>query len=204
MEAGILRFRSLLITVAAAVTLVILGCGGGDGEGDTTGGTIPSATQAPASTDAATGSTGPTAQPTDVPASGNQGSGASVEACSLLTAQEVSEALAQEVAEGKPSLATNANASACEWSGGSVSAILEVLTEGGAAWYESVNFGQDDEPDKEPVEGIGDKAVFDDIGVLDVLEGDRMLSLQIILFFSEVDELEAAKSLAQIALDRLP
>jgi hypothetical protein len=200
MEAGMLRFRSLLITVAAAVTLVILGCGGGDGEGDTTGDTIPSATQAPASTDAATGSTGPTAQPTDVPASGNQGSGASVEACSLLTAQEVSEALAQEVAEGKPSLATNANASACEWSGGSVSAILEVLTEGGAAWYESVNFGQEDEP----IEGIGDKAGFDDIGVLDVVEADRMLSLQIILFFSEVDELEAAKSLAQIALDRLP
>ena len=198
------RFRPLLITMAAALTLAILGCGGGDSDGDTVTSTTPSATQAPASTGAATGSTGPAEQPAAVPTSGNQGSGTLVDACSLLTAQEVSEALAQEVAEGKPSLAGNADASACEWSGGSVSAILEVLTEGGAAWYESVNFGQDDEPDKEPVEGIGDKAVFDDIGVLDVLEGDKMLSLQIILFFSEVDELEAAKVLAEIVLDRLP
>ena len=194
------RFRPPIMTIAAAVTLFVLGCGGGDNDADTVTATVPSATQAPASTGAATGSTGPAAQPTEVPASSNQGSGASVEACSLLTAQEVSEALAQEVAEGKPSLATNANASACEWSGGSVSAILEVLTQGGAAWYDSVNFGQEDEP----VEGIGDKAGFDDIGVLDVLAGDKMLSLQIILFFSDVDELEAAKSLAQRVLDRLP
>jgi hypothetical protein len=128
-------------------------------------------------------------------------------ACDLLTAEEVSAAVGLEVGEGRDYLAAAPDATQCEWmatDGGTVYA--EVLTEGGQGYYEAVTFGIDD-PDAafqaEEVEGIGDEAVFDDLGVLQVVDGDNYVSVQIVFFPSEIDDLTAARGLAEEILAKL-
>jgi hypothetical protein len=102
---------------------------------------------------------------------GDGGSG--THACELLTPEEVSAAVGFEVGEGRDYLAVSSGTQ-CEWpftDGGVI--YGEVLAEGGADFYEAVTFGSD----AEELDGIGDEALFDSLG-LQVVDGDRYVAIQ--------------------------
>ena len=184
-----MRF-SFPTALGVGLVLLISACGGGDEPGNESEGQ-PAST--PSQTQGAAGSDAPTP-----PTTGNEGSSAAgdVEACSLLTPEEIGEAYGTEIGPGESQRPTNQDASACMWPG----LYLEVLTEGGPDWYETVNFGQN----RQPVEGLGDEASMSSPGVLDVVEGDSYISLQVISGpFLQIDRAAAAETLAEIVLSRL-
>jgi len=105
-----------------------------------------------------------------------------------------------QVEEGQDYLAVNSRASQCEWKLGNGSLYVEVLGGGAASWFDAVNFGNTNPP----VEGIGDKAIWGPAGTLDVLDGDYMVSVQLVIFLSDVDQEAATKAVAERVLSKLP
>lgn len=196
------------VGLAVLMALLFAAC---DGDDDDSGaGTAqPTAAQ---QTDVANGDGGdeePTdgansEEPTDAP--DDDGSADAGHACDVLTPAEVSAAVGVEVGEGRDYLATAADATNCEWQSAdqTVTVYAEVLREGGQAWFDAVHVADDDPAfEEQPVEGIGDEAIYSDLGVLDVVDGDTFVSVQIVVFFSELEELSAAKGLAEAMLEKL-
>ncbi|HUF54246.1 MAG TPA: hypothetical protein VMR52_10795 [Dehalococcoidia bacterium] len=178
----------ILALSLAALALLLAACGGDDDDdGDAPAGTAPAAVEVTADDDG------------DDPT--NDNGDVISEACTLLTTDEISSALGGNVGEGAPGLPINPAASACQWTStdSTVSLFIEVLSEGGRDWFENVQPGRE----TEPVEGIGDEATFDTIGVLEVIQGDVMVTVQPILPLSEVDDRQAAISLAELVLQRV-
>lgn len=204
------------VGLAALVLLALVACGGDDDDTSNGGdGQEPTASE-PADGDDDGGDDGeePTeapddGEPTDVAGDDDDGDGNGGQvdghACDLVTPEDVSAAVGVEVGEGRDYLATAADATNCEWQSTeeAVTVYAEVLLEGGRNWFEAVHFG---EPafEEQPVEGLGDEAIFSDLGVLDVVDGDTFISIQMVVFFSDLDELAAAEELARLLLERVP
>lgn len=176
--------QKFLGALLLALALVAGACGGddSDGPGDdgaNNGGTV-----------------------TESPAAGRDGrsSASDFHACDLFTADEISEIFGDQAGEGEDYLAVAADATACSWN----FVFIEVLLEDGPDWYDAVHLA-DDDSDVEEVGGLGDTAAWDTfLRTLDVVDGDRYLSVQPIVGFLDLDAREVAIELAEIALERLP
>lgn len=185
--------------VGLALVLVVAGCGGDD---DSDGGGGNGGSDAAQATNTPSGNSGgetPEATATD----SEGGNDADFHACSLFTGAEMSEAIGAQVADGRDYLATAAKATNCVWEG-DVVIYIEVLLEDGPSWYDAIHI-VDAEDDVEEVEGLGDEALWNEfLGTLDVIEGDRFISIQPLVGFSELDSKEVALELAPLTLERLP
>lgn len=195
-----LKLLSALIPV---MLLVVAACGGDDDdstEGDN-GEPAAEATRDSSNNEGAGGSE-ETGAPDD---EGRGGEVSGDHACTYITADEISEIVGAEVSEGRDYLAAANGATACTWESGSGTAIfVEVLHDGGADYFDAVHIeGFDSGFEETEVDGIGDRAIYSDLGVLDVVDGDVYISVQPILFFSDLDELEVSKEIATIVLDRV-
>jgi hypothetical protein len=192
------------------ITLVALlsACGGNDDEDERSSGdsgaSIPSTSTTSSPTVSAT--TAPSGSPDNAgPATSATGAstsnGETPHACTFLTPDEVNELLGDEVgaAEGRDYLATNINATQCEWGLQGGALYVEILGSGASAWFDAVNFGNTNPP----IDGIGDMAVIGPGGTLDVLQGDYMVSVQLVLFGSGIDKEAAARDVAAKILSKL-
>ena len=202
--------RIFTLGVCLTITALLAACGGGDDDGDispTGNGTTTTVERTSAST-ATTGSNGATGVsgaggPAATGATGStEAGGDTPHACTLLTPDEVNELIGDDAAasEGRDYLATSANATQCEWQLQNGALYVEVLGQGASSWFEAVNFGNTNPP----IDGLGDKAIIGPGGTLDVLQGDYMVSVQLILFFSQTDKDAVARDIAEAVLSKLP
>ena len=189
----------------ALAMLAFAACGGDDDDSGDGGDSQEPTASAPADGDdgSANGE-----EPTDAPGDdeGNDGNGGQVEhACDLLTPEEVAAAVGVEVGEGRDYLATAQGATNCEWqSPEEVTVYMEVLPSGGRDYFDAIHIADSDPAfEEEPVDGLGDEAIYSDLGVLDVVDGDGFVSVQIVVFFSDLDEMTAAEALAEVILQKL-
>jgi hypothetical protein len=190
--------------------LLLAACGGGDD--DDSANDAPNDATATEATDNGddggdggdgdeeTGGPEDTAAPEETDSGG--GSGSDFHACDALTKEEISAVVGYEVIDGVDYLAVSPQATQCEYGPG---VYVEILTEGGPEFYEAVHFGQD----VEPVDGVGDEAVWND-GIFEAIEGDNYVAVQLIGFgfgnpgSTEQDEIDAAAELARMALENIP
>lgn len=215
-EESLKHVKFFAVGLAVLVLLALVACGGDDDESGNDGDGQEPTASAPADGDGNSGDDGeapteapdddePTGTPGDNDDDENDGSGGQGDhTCNLLTPEEVSSAVGVEVGEGRDYLATAPGATNCEWQSTeeSVTVYAEVLTEGGRDYFDAVHL-PDPAFEEEPVEGIGDEAIYSDLGVLDVVDGDTFVSVQMVVFFSELDELTAAQALAETILQKL-
>lgn len=177
-----------------AVALVFGACGGDDDD-EGSGSAGPTATSA-ATQPGGNGGSGNT--------NGNDGDDSDFHACSLFTGDEMSEILEASMDDGRDYLSTAARATTCEWQG-DVVIYIEVLLDGGDGWFEAIHMPDAEATKTEEVDGLGDKALWDEfLGTLDVVQDDRFISIQPLVGFSGLDSKEVAIDLARRSLERLP
>ncbi len=178
---------------------LIAGCGGDDDD---------SKTSAPTGTQTQSGSSSTaTAEVTDAPdettAPDGNGSGEDAAACALLTSDEVSAAVSEDMTIF--SSADHAPTSDCEWDNASeTTAVYVTVFNSGSSDGAEAEYSLLDE-NSEPVDGLGEKAHWvDGLDILEVLRGENNLEVQVVDFKSGSDPLTEARGLAEIALGRLP
>lgn len=122
-----------------------------------------------------------------------------MEACSLLTAADLEEALGEPFEDGTSAPANqptvcNFNAKA----GGGKNVSMVIYSPGGATMLPMMM------PQPVDVPGIGDKAAWYGMGrIFGTLKGDTLLTIQFTGFLDENQCLEAAKQLASMAAPKL-
>jgi hypothetical protein len=125
-------------------------------------------------------------------------------ACSLFTGQELGDLLGVEMTDGRDYLPTAAGATNCTWEG-DAQVFVEVLLEDGQDWFDAIHIEGVGAGDTEEIDGIGDVAVWDSfLGTLDVVDGERFISVQPLVSFTDLDDKEAAIAIAEATLERLP
>ena len=177
----------------AVVSFVLL-CGCGESDDDAQAPTEAATGEETATAAAPGGRSGPSQTPNTTQA---------VHACDLITPEEVSAAVGFTVGPGRDYLAVARGATQCEWAGNGV-VYAEVLTKGGESWFRAVHIPNSSLPEVE-VPGLGDKAFYsNDQNTVDVVSGDRYVSVQIIGARSAgVDEQTAGANLATAILAKL-
>jgi hypothetical protein len=135
----------------------------------------------------------------------DDGGSADALACELLTPGELATVVDETWGEGDDT-GTTPEASKCTWENelGTSAIYLEGQTEGGEAWWDIIHDPNDNFDEGESVDGLGDKALWQDgLSVLDVLDGDKYISIQVVVFSQEIDDLAAATELAEMVLARI-
>lgn len=200
----------LLGAFGLTLLLFLAACGGGD-DGDD--GSTDDAAGEPTATATTGGDDGgdETQEPEDTEDAGGDATGdggdSNFHACSLFTAAEVGAVLDAEVSEGRDYLATAPGATQCTWetTDGSSAVFIEVLLDGGQDWFDAVHIEGDQLADIEELDGLGDVAVYDKfLNTVDVVDDDRFVSVQPVLFFSDLDDKTVGVELAEMTLERLP
>jgi hypothetical protein len=194
----------LLLPVSLLLTLLLAGCSGGDDD-DAANDTDNGAATTDSSNDGGDDSETPDDSDSGEDDDGNSGGddeASDFHACSLFTGAELSEALGVQLSDGRDYLAVAAGATNCTWEGDIV-LFVEVLLEGGEAWYDAIHVPGVGTGEAEEVEGVGDVALYDSfLNTLDVVDGDRFISVQSI--GGTRDNKEVAIQVAEMALERLP
>ena len=191
-------FRRLVFQLTVVSLALLCACGGGDDDDQ-----VPTV----AAEDTVSGASqrgGATQRPG---ASPSPSTSRTVHACDLITPEEVSAAVGFTVGPGRDYLAAARGATQCEWAGPGVVAPVvyaEVLTKGGENWFKAIHIPNAALPEVE-IPGLGDKAFYsNDLNTVDVVSGDRYISLQLIGARSAgVDEQTAGAALAQALLAKL-
>jgi predicted small lipoprotein YifL len=193
-----LKLGLLLAVVALAALVALTACGGGgDGEEEpvatTPAGETP--TQAPTVERLTPTPEGPTREAAASPA-------ATINWCDLVTTEEVEEALGESVTDTE-----EVGDVACRYMTDPINVAVQI-EQGTQQIFEEGMYGEYAASGREPVPGIGDEAAWFGLVApffLSVHEGD--LYFQVRLLLPEVDsatQLEIAKELAAIAVERLP
>lgn len=203
-----LKFLSALIAV---LMLLAVACGGGDDDDSSDADSDEPTAEATDNSDGGDDAEDDDAEETDAPDDsddedeGDDDAVSGDHACTYITPAELSEILGEEFGEGRDYLATANGATACTWESDAGAAVfVEVLHDGGPDYYDAVHIeGFDSGFEETEVDGIGDKAIYSDIGVLDVVDGDKYISVQPVLFFSDLDELDVSQEIAAIVLANL-
>jgi hypothetical protein len=128
----------------------------------------------------------------------NDGDGPDV--CSLLTQDEIQEAIGSEVDDGEPTV--NEPFYTCSWFSpeGFDFVTLGVLT----GDDESLEFYFELSDDAEPVEGLGERAQFTSFGGLEVLTDNYDVEISVLAEALDDEGVrQAERELAEIVLDRL-
>jgi hypothetical protein len=187
-------------TLTAAVVLASLlatGC--------SAGGSVPSATPPRSAEAGGPAESGIAVLPSE---GGNEGSGATVAACDLLTDADIQQVLGRTVMEARPGLAMGTYDNGCEWffeedpGGLHHELLVGLFAPGGTALYERSFLGEVAEAnDFEAVPGIGEAALRHDKGDYSALQDDTIV--QVFLFDNisgDAEQDAAAKALLQLAL----
>ncbi|HWC30347.1 MAG TPA: hypothetical protein VG845_09725 [Dehalococcoidia bacterium] len=182
-----LTLRPLILLGTALIivpSLALVACGGGDG--DESGGTRIQDSEGGSDRDS----------PDDAP-----GEEEAIEICDIVSRDEASEALGRDVLEGEYSV-DNFNEATCEWEAeddfGTIS--VEVRNGDPERFTEFYEF-----TDGEPVQGIGNRAKWDDTQGLEVLTDDYYIGVFTVNFsLSDEERRERSIDLAEQVLDRLP
>jgi hypothetical protein len=156
-------------------------------------------------------SSGPTGNTSLPPAGGSTDASAGIDACALLTDDEVEAGTGEAVDSREHSTLTRVFPSVCDigLEGGSVfggagSLTVEVMTTGGKQMYETSFepfIGQNDFLLVEAVPGLGDKAGRSDDEIM-VLKGDVLFDV-FYVEYGRKDKLEVVRYLAEIILGKL-
>jgi hypothetical protein len=177
-----------LAVCGLVLSLVLAACGGGDGDDADHGNNLPG---------------GPGSQDGD----GDEGGDHSdFHACSLFTAQEIGAVTEEDMQEGREHGPAFEGATGCTWesSEGPTVVFVELRLEGGQDFYEATMEGVS-EGQLQEVQGIGDVARWDTfLGVVEVVDDDRFISVQPVIVLSEVDNRAVGLKLAEMAVERLP
>ena len=165
---NLLRARLLAVSALAAATLAA--CGGGPSGASAPD--VPCATSGTAST--GTGGAGTTQRP---------GGGGSVDACTLLTADDIKAVTGYAVSKAVPTAANIVFPSGCEWElvASEIvppSIVLSIMTSGGRSYYATYFKPYNGEEGRTPIAGLGDEAVDDGFGAVMVVKGDNLFNLQ--------------------------
>lgn len=191
MPAG--RIRPSLLAAATCAALVLAACGG---PAATTGPGGPGAT---AAGDGATQGSGGTQNPGGGTATTPPtGGGGTVDACTLLTADDIKAVTGYAVAKARPTAQNIVFPSGCEWELVAKeivppSIVLGIMTTGGKAYYDTYFKPYNEEQGNTPIAGLGDEAVDVDFGAVMVLKGENLFNLQYL--GEQAYEVELAKKL---------
>jgi hypothetical protein len=193
--------KGLCIPLLAGIAVLsFVACGGGDDKPATS---ATATQQSSASTNAATQEPEDTETSTEDAAGDDTSGGDSVsgvpDACTLLTLDEITEALGEETTA---SVTNDNSSSACFWESTTPDSTgqVEVVVNGFALTAEEMFDGAD-------VDGIGDIAHWvDSFGILDVVQGNYDLTFEIRRVTEPTDDelLALTKTMAQKALARMP
>lgn len=194
--------RKLLISLAGALSalLLVAACGGGDDDDDDSSGSGATATATATASESGGGES--TDEPTETPGNGGGSSGLGFDVCDLLTPQEIEDVTGIAAKDGVDQ--TLATFYACSWEGDGFDAVdVTVLSrdDGGEDLYE---FNNDD---AEMIDGLGDRAQYlgGILPSLEVLTGDYYISVSVNALELEDDQAkEDSIELARAAIDRLP
>jgi hypothetical protein len=163
MRTHLLRARLVLLSAVAVVG--IAACGGS------------AATAGPA--------TQPPGQATQQPAGGGPaGGGPAVDACALLTDDDIQAVTGYSVANKRPGPNGGVFAAGCEWELNAdneivpPSIVLGIMTSGGKAYYESYFKPFNDEEGNKLIPGVGDEVVDAGFSVIQGVKGDAFFNLQ--------------------------
>ena len=180
--------RRFLTTLGMCVTFLIAGCGGGA--------TTTAGPGAPGATSGGAATTGGGGTATQAP-----GGGATVDACSLLTDEDI------KTATGFSPISETAGPTmgifevGCEWEldnegGVPWSIVLGVRPEGGRDYFD--RYFAPPVGEGEVLEGVGDEALLSDIGDVNAVKGDTMFSVTYIEFPARNEvAVELAKAVAR-------
>lgn len=179
----------------AILTMVLLlgGCGGGVDGADTTApiGTVATDTQDTVATDT-------TAVNATTGASQSNDSMPVVDACSLLTSDEVAEVLGEG---GESSAGDTPPFYSCQWENGTGLILLGVVSFADA---DTARASFDVYSATGDVDGVGDRAVYNDITEVAALSGSFVVSFDVATFADEETARSQAKDLALLVIPRLP
>ena len=175
------RFAPPLVAIVAFVAVA---CGGGESSsGPTTSSSaapvVPVGASPSASVDVASGVT----------------AGVTVQACDLLTEEDIQEVTGLTIAEATAEKTMGVFENGCEWSlegeaASSATAItLGILVPGGRAMWERSFKPYGEEMGMEDLEGVGDEAQLGDIDDVIAVQGDALVSLQFLGTFGLPDDL---------------
>lgn len=186
--------RRFVITILA-LALLPSGCGGAD---DTTGTTATIAADTTTTIATDTVATDTTAASTTALSQGND-STLAVDVCSLLSSDEIDEVLG---AGGEPTASdVPPQIYGCRWENSSGLIDLSVFSFPDAETAEA-SFGTYSATGD--VDGVGDKAVYNDITDLAVLSGSFVLTFDVATLADEETSRSQAKELALLVIPRLP
>lgn len=165
------KIRTRLLALAATTAVAIAACGGAATTSAPGGG---GATQ-PAGATQSTGGGVPTQQP---------GGGQTVDACSLLTAEDIKAVTGYAIDKAVPGPQGGVFASGCEW--GLIaeneiippSIVLGIMTTGGKAFYDQFFAPFENADGNKPISGLGDKAIDVGASTVQVIKGDAFFNLQ--------------------------
>ena len=191
------KFWSIIATISCGlVVLLVAACGGGD---DNTKTTAPTTTQ----TQSSNGGGNTAAASQTAKATATQASNGAIDACSVLTAGEVSAVISETASDGIPM--NDAPQYQCEWENAdeTTEVFLTLYNDGSESGaqseYDILDSGS------EAVSGLGDKAHWVSLNdTLEVLKGKYVVEIQVVDFKSGADSETEAKTLASKVLARLP
>ena len=162
------------------VSLLATACGGG---GATSPGASAASSAAPLASPGAS-------HPAD-PGSNSGPVGASVEACDLLSDDDIIELTSLEVGSATPGTTQGVWRNGCEWKLGENSIdslVLGVLQPGGRAMWDRSFKPFGDEMGQEPIEGLGDEALLGEDNDVMAVQGDALVSIQFLSYSKPSDE----------------
>jgi hypothetical protein len=192
--------RGRIALVVAAVGMVVGACGGA-ATGSGPSGTSPSGTtRAPASV-APASSLAPASVAPAPPVEGQ-----AVDACSLLSDEEIEQTLGYPVKTKTPGSVMGIFANGCSWEVDSAaeqivdwSLDVGVISPGGRQYYDTYLGPYDGEP----ISGLGDVAQESDAGGINGVKGDTLVSVFLIAMGSGADEERMTRELTEAALSHL-
>ena len=166
--------RRVPIILGILTTIVVAACGGGTATTSGPGGPGP------------TSGTGTTQAPGNGTSTQAPGGGGTVDACALLTAEDIEAVTGLVASSVEPGPQAGVFASGCLWELVDEDAMvpptisLGVMTTGGKDYYERYFAPFNEDAGYKPIENLGDVAVDADFGAVHVVTGDAFFQVQYI------------------------
>jgi hypothetical protein len=199
-------WRTKLVAVAAALVVALLAaCGGGDDDDNPSTTAQPTTTGTATATNAGNDATA-TEEPDDeetataTPDDGGNGGDGELNACELLTNEEIEAVVGTGVADGEAIDADPLHN--CRWADEGYFVDLSVIFTDpvqAADYYEGTGGETEEE-----IDGIGEKAKYTIDAEIVILEGSYTVAMSVYSITFAESALEPSKDLASKVVDRLP